>query len=40
MRRVLQTDLGNAIAWGLLTFGLLAGCAGLLWLVGIAPGST
>lgn len=38
MHRLLQTDLGNALGWGALTLGILAGIAGLLWLLGAVTG--
>lgn len=34
MQRLLHTDLGNALVWGSMTFGILVGIAGLLWLLG------
>jgi hypothetical protein len=38
MQKMLQTDLGNALAWGLGMFGGLSGLAALLWLIGRMTG--
>ena len=38
MRKVLDTDIVNALAYGGMTLGILGGIAGLFWLIGLATG--